>query len=66
VSCVFAFLALSVPIFLSWKLRGWVSKYDSPNYGFDDIPNLQGKFVIVTGANTGIGKVNIRILICIL
>lgn len=35
----------------------------TPKYTFSDIPNLSGKVAIVTGANTGIGKVTARELL---
>jgi hypothetical protein len=52
-ACIF----VGVPVLLSWFARGWVAKYDSPEYGFDNIPNQSGKVAVVTGGNTGIGKV---------
>jgi retinol dehydrogenase-12 len=35
----------------------------TPQYTFENIPNLAGKVAIVTGANTGIGKVTARELL---
>ena len=35
----------------------------TPKYTFENIPNLAGKVAIVTGANTGIGKVTARELL---
>jgi hypothetical protein len=52
-ACIF----VCVPLLLSWYVRGWVAKYDSPTYNFDHIPNQAGKIAVVTGGNTGIGKV---------
>jgi hypothetical protein len=60
ISIFIVVVAFFVPVLISWKTRGWFAKYDSPPYSFDDIPNLQGKFAIVTGANTGIGKVDLN------
>ena len=58
------FIAILAPILLtigtSWYSGGWMAKYTSPKFTFDDIPDLHGKVAIVTGANTGIGKVSAR------
>jgi retinol dehydrogenase-12 len=35
----------------------------TPKFTFENIPNLEGKVAIVTGANTGIGKVTARELL---
>jgi hypothetical protein len=45
------------PIVISWFARGWVAKYDSAPYTFQHIPPQNGKVSVVTGGNTGIGKV---------
>ncbi len=50
-------IILIISTVLSWHIRGWFAKYDSEAYSFDDIPQLNDKFIIVTGANAGIGKV---------
>jgi hypothetical protein len=39
---VVAFLAISIPIFLSLQLGGWAAKWVSPPYSFNDIPGLDG------------------------
>ncbi len=52
--------AIGGPIYMSYYFKGAVSKYFSPPYSFNDIPNLNGKLAIVTGANSGIGKITAR------
>lgn len=41
---------------VSYVFNGWVSIFTSPLYSHEDIPDLHGKFAVVTGANTGIGR----------
>ena len=53
---VIAALAAIGPITLSYLIGGWVQAKLSP-FSFNDIPDLTGKVAIVTGVNTGIGKV---------
>lgn len=53
---VVAFATL-VPLLVSFMYGGWTAEFTSaPHFKVEDIPNLAGKFAIVTGANTGIGK----------
>jgi NAD(P)-dependent dehydrogenase (short-subunit alcohol dehydrogenase family) len=51
---------IAAQLLFSYIAGGWVAKYTSPPYSFDDIPNLAGKVAIVTGTNTGIGYVTAR------
>ena len=57
---LFLYVALAVVLGglgTSFVFSGWVRLITSPKFTFDDIPDLSGKVAIVTGANTGIGKV---------
>ena len=51
-----AVLAVALPIFISEMIEGWTRKYSTqPFHVSTHIPDMSGKVVIVTGANTGIG-----------
>ena len=55
--CVLA-IATILPLFASFMFGGWTAEYTSaPHFKVEDIPRLTSKIAIVTGANTGIGKV---------
>lgn len=49
------FIGVVLPLILSQVSGGWVRKYTSPGFKTSDIPRLDNKVAIVTGANTGIG-----------
>lgn len=58
-----AVVAVLLSFLFSFMFRGWVAKYDSPSYSFDDIPDMTGKTILVTGSNTGIGFVTVNELV---
>lgn len=49
------FIGVFVPLLLSHTSGGWTRKYTSVGFKTADIPSLNGKVAVVTGANTGIG-----------
>lgn len=57
---LFALFVVVGGLGLSYIFGGWVRLYTSPKFNFEDIPDLSGKIAIVTGANTGIGKVSAK------
>jgi NAD(P)-dependent dehydrogenase (short-subunit alcohol dehydrogenase family) len=44
----------------SFFMGGRLSRLGSPRFELEDIPDLSGKIAIVTGANSGIGKITAR------
>ena len=49
---------------ISFGGGGWASEYkSSSNYTFDSVPDLKGKFAIVTGATGGLGLITVRELV---
>ena len=59
-SILVALFAILFPLLLSYAFKGRIAQYLSPPYSFQDIPDLSGRLAVVTGANTGIGKVTVR------
>jgi NAD(P)-dependent dehydrogenase (short-subunit alcohol dehydrogenase family) len=49
-------MALTFPILISWYCEGWTTRFTSPSYTVNDIPDMHGKVVMVTGATSGIGR----------
>ena len=51
-----------IPLLFSYKFGGWVRRHthNPSNFTFASIPDLTGRVAIVTGSNTGIGKVTAR------
>ena len=63
VAVIMTLFFMVLVLLFSYIAGGWVAKLFSPYYSFDLIPNLKGKVAVVTGSNTGIGKVTVRELV---
>lgn len=53
-------LVLLLPVLVSFVLNGWLTVYISRRFTTDDIPSLKGQVFLVTGGNSGIGKVMVK------
>eukprot|EP00667_Euglena_gracilis_P014180 EG_transcript_14652 len=59
---VVALLVACFPLLIAYHSGGWVRLYthNPHNFSFAAIPDMSRRVVVVTGANTGIGKVSAR------
>eukprot|EP00603_Paraphysomonas_imperforata_P007423 CAMPEP_0114429044 /NCGR_PEP_ID=MMETSP0103-20121206/9263_1 /TAXON_ID=37642 ORGANISM="Paraphysomonas imperforata, Strain PA2" /NCGR_SAMPLE_ID=MMETSP0103 /ASSEMBLY_ACC=CAM_ASM_000201 /LENGTH=361 /DNA_ID=CAMNT_0001598329 /DNA_START=104 /DNA_END=1189 /DNA_ORIENTATION=+ len=53
-------VAIVAPLLVSHFTGGWVAVYTSKGFTAEHIPRLDGQVAVVTGANTGIGKITVR------
>eukprot|EP00927_Polykrikos_kofoidii_P078523 TRINITY_DN75332_c0_g1_i1.p1 TRINITY_DN75332_c0_g1~~TRINITY_DN75332_c0_g1_i1.p1 ORF type:complete len:343 (+),score=66.33 TRINITY_DN75332_c0_g1_i1:110-1138(+) len=53
---IMAFLSAALPLLMSEMAGGWTAIYKSGYDPVRDIPKLDGRYALVTGATTGIGR----------